>query len=32
MRREGEAYAPAIVSAGAMEHGYAYTLDTAPAY
>ena len=32
MRREGEAYAPAIVSAGALEGGYAYTLDTAPAY
>ena len=32
MRREGQAYAPAIVSAGALEGGYAYTLDTAPAY
>ena len=32
MRRDGDAMAPVIVSAGATEGGYAYTLDTAPAF
>jgi cell division GTPase FtsZ len=32
MRREGDAYAPELVSAGAIEGGYAFTLDTPPAY
>ena len=32
MRREGEAYAPILVSAGAIEGGYAFTIDTPPAY
>jgi hypothetical protein len=32
MRHEGDAYAPALVSAGAIEGGYAFTIATAPAY
>ena len=32
MKREGEAYAPVLVSAGAIEGGYAFTIDTPPAY
>ena len=32
MRREGDAYAPVLVSAGAIEGGYAFTIDTPPAY
>jgi hypothetical protein len=32
MRHEGDAYAPVLVSAGAIEGGYAFTIDTPPAY
>jgi hypothetical protein len=32
MRREGDAYAPQLVSAGAIEGGYAFTIATVPAY
>ena len=32
MRHEGDAYAPALVSAGAIVGGYAFTIATAPAY
>lgn len=32
MKRDGDAYAPVLVSAGAIEGGYAFTIDTPPAY
>jgi hypothetical protein len=32
MKREGDAYAPVLVSAGAIEGGYAFTIETLPAY
>jgi len=32
MKRDGDAYAPALVSAGAIEGGYAFTIETLPAY
>ena len=32
MRHEGDAYAPVLVSAGGIEGGYAFTIDTPPAY
>jgi hypothetical protein len=32
MRHDGDAYAPILVSAGAIEGGYAFTIDTPPAY
>jgi hypothetical protein len=32
MKSDGDAYAPVLVSAGAIDGGYAFTLDTPPAY
>lgn len=32
MKREGDAYAPQLVSAGAIAGGYAFTIQTPPAY
>jgi hypothetical protein len=32
MRREGDAYAPALIAAGGTAEGYAFIIETAPAY